>query len=457
MVQWARPDSRAGSHLLISLISAMSSKLILALVWSLTPVPFSFAQSAVSDSRIHFYQWRVERDPDDYSNYDHLGSEYLQKARETGDPVYYGLSEKAYLNAQSLLPSSDPDAAGVTAHLAALFLAEHRFEEALTLARKALASKPDLRFAYATLGDAQLETGQYDQAAGSYLKLRASADSDFIPPRTGLEYLSETRQASLNYIQGKPDQAIAHMQSATALAQKANLPKENIAWSQFSLGELYFSIGDLAHAEDAYQAALRSYPNYHRALAWLGQLRAAQGKYAEAAECYRKAIAVIPLPMYAAALGDVYSKLGDRDKARMQYGLVDFIARLSALNQQLFRRELALFWADHDMRLPEALEFAQDELRLRQDVFTWDALAWAQFKNGKTADATGSIEHALAAGTRDPLLFYHAGMIYDRLGDAGKSAKFLEHALSLNSQFHIFYAETANLTLERVKNQAPNL
>jgi tetratricopeptide (TPR) repeat protein len=403
------------------------------------------AQGPSSDNQIRFYQWRIQRDTTEYSGYNHLGSAYLQKARESGDPVYYGLSEKAYLQAQSLLAGDDPDSAGLMAHLAALYLSEHRFEEAIALSQKALRLNPELISVNATLGDAQLETGQYDAAAASYALLKTPADA--IPPRPGLHYLAETRQASLAYIQGNPKDAIAHMQAAVELARQASLAKENVAWTQFSLGELYYGIGDLAHAEQAYQAALLSYPNYHRALAWLGQLRAAQGKCAEAVELYRKALAVIPLPVYAAALGDVYTKLGEKDKAQKQFALVDVIARLSALNQQLFRRELAIFWADHDMRLPEALQYAQEELQLRQDVFTWDVLSWAQFKNGKTTEAAQSIEHSLATGTQDPLIFFHAGMIYSRLGDASKAAQLLKRALAINPHFHIFYAELAAQTL----------
>jgi tetratricopeptide (TPR) repeat protein len=420
-------------------------KIKLTLAWMCGLIVCSAAAPA-SDNQIRFYQWRIERDPEDYTGYDHLGSAYLQKARESGDPVYYGLSEKAFLHAQSLLPLADPDSAGLIGHLAGLYLSEHRFEEAITLSQKALNLVPDFISVYATLGDAQLETGRYDQAGASYAMLKIPAGS--VQPRPGISYLAETRQASLSYILGKPEAAITHLGAAIALAHEANLAKENIAWTQFSLGELYFGIGDLAHSEEAYQSALRTYPNYHRALAWLGQLRAAQGKYAGAAELYRKALAVIPLPIYAAALGDIYSKLGEKDKAKRQYDLVDVIARLSALNQQLFRRELAAFWSDHDQRLPEALEFAQSELQLRQDVFTWDVVGWAQFKNGQTPAAAQSIDRAVAIGTKDATLFFHAGMIYAALGDVPKAKNYLEQALALNPHFHIVHAETAARTLQ---------
>ncbi len=426
----------------------MKSKLALAIVLGLLDCGAVLAQKTASDQRIQFYQWRVSRDPAEYINYDNLGSAYLQKARESGDPVYYELAEKSYVQALALLEKDKPEAAGSTAHLAALYLSEHRFKEALSLANKALVLDSEILSAYAILGDAQLETGKYEEAASSYAKLKVPAES--LPPRPALSFLSETRQAGLGYIQGRPQESVEHMQAAITKARAANLPKENVAWSQFSLGELYYGMGDFARAEVSYQEALQTYPNYHRALAWLGQLRVAQGRYVEAEELYRRAIAIIPLPIYASALGDVYRKMGQAEEAARQYALVDFIAKLSALNQQLFRRELASFYADHDLHLTEALEFAKEEIELRQDVYSWDVLAWAYLKSGRTAEAKDAVTHALAQGTKDPLILFHAGMIYEKLGDSAKAKEYLDGALLINPHFHIFYSDTARETLARL-------
>lgn len=407
-------------------------------------------QPSPTDQLIQFYQRRASVDPDNFTCFDRLGSAYLQKARETGDPSYYDLSEKSYTQALSLLPKDKPEAAATTARLAALYLAEHRFADARSLAEKSLALDPALLSAYATLGDVQLETGQYAEAAASYAKLELPENA--LPPRPGLAYLSETRRANLDYIEGKPQEAIAHMQAAIVKAIDSSLPKENVAWSQFSLGEIYFGAGNLLEADKWYEAALKTYPNYHRANAWLAQLRASRGRYIEAAELYRNAIAVIPLPLYVAALGDIETKLGHPDEAQKQYRIVDFIAKLSAFNQQLFRRDLAVFYADHDIRLAEALEAAQEEIKQRQDVYTWDVLAWASFKNGKITEASDAMAHALSLNTKDPLLYFHAGMIYHRAGDAAKAKEFLERALAINPHFHIFYADEATQALARLNH-----
>ena len=149
----------------------------------------------------------------------------------------------------------------------------------------------------------------------------------------------------------------------------------------------------------------------------MAQLRAAQKKYGEAVELYQKAIAILPMPEYAAALGDVYMKIGEQKKAKQQYDLVEYIGRLNALNQALYNRELAYFYADHDIKLTEALELAKRELDYRKDIYAYDLLAWNLYKNGKLAEARDAIEEALKLGTKDAKLFYHAGMIHYRLGD----------------------------------------
>ena len=417
---------------------------LIAIILTLV-APVAAASNVASDRLIQFYQDHVLRDDTDFANYDRLGGAYLQKARETGDTVYYNLSEKSYLQALALT-SGTSDAAGVEAHLAALDLAEHRFVEARTLAQQTLVQKPDLLSVYAVLGDAELESGNYDEAQRDYAHLNLPEGS--LPPRPGITYLSDTRQAGLSFIRGNTAEAIRFAKAAIAAANEAALPKENIAWSQFALGQLYFAAGDESHAEKAYQDALVSYPNYHRALAWLGQLRAAQGRYPDAAALYRRAIAVIPLPVYAAALGDIERRMGKVREAQNEYSLVDLIAKLSALNQNLFRRELALFYAEHQVHLDLAFSLASEELAARKDVYTWDVYAWASFQNGKIDQAADAIGHALGQGTEEPLFLFHAGMIFRKLGDQPGARRYFERALELNPGFHIEYADVARQMLK---------
>lgn len=423
----------------------MSRRSALALFLILGYAAISCAQRNATDPNIRFYQWKVSKDPEYYVNYDRLGSAYAQKARETGDTAFYPLAESAFQKSLELVPSIRPESGAPLAHLAALRFSEHLFDESTVLAGKALERDPKLDVANATLGDAFLETGEYERAAFAYAKLQRPEDS--ITPRPGLDFLRESRTANLNFIQGNTESAIQHMKAAVQMAIHANLPKENIAWTQFSLGELYFEMGDFSKAEASYEAALRTSPGYHRALAWLAQIRSAQGKYQEAASLYRKAIAVIPLPVYVAALGDVYMKNGQAAEAKKQYGLVEYIGKLNALNQRLYNRELAIYYADHDVKLEESLELLQNELKVRHDIYTWDAYAWVLEKNHQPREAAEAMTNALRMGTKSALLFYHAGVIYESNGDPVKAGEYLRRAIATNPRFHIFYADQANRTL----------
>src|SRR5215475_1900031 len=352
--------------------------------------------SNATDESIRFFQAQLARDPEYYVNYNRLAGAYALKARETGDISYYDLAEKAIRKSLEL---------------------ESQHEEAAT--------------AYGQLGAIQ------------FAKLSAPNDGR---PHKGREYLTTTRQASLTWIHGDVERSISLMKRACALAEEVHLPAENMAWTHFMLGEQLFQSGNLSAAEKEMSAALLAFPAYHRALAGMGQVRAGQHRFTEAADFYKRAIAVIPLPTYAGALGDIYRREKKEAEAEKQYALVEYIGQLGALNKQVYNRELALFFADHDRHLAEALALAQKELELRHDVYTWDALAWALLKNNRAQEAQEAMQKALATGTRDPLLFFHAAAIERKLGQPG-AADFAQKALAVNPEFHVLYADQARRLL----------
>ena len=129
-------------------------------------------------------------------------------------------------------------------------------------------------------------------------------------------------------------------------------------------------------------------------------------------------MAIAPEPAMLVALGDLYALTGDDARARANYDrMVE-----AAVDQDEYRRVLANFDADHDRDLPKALELAKQDLEQRQDVYGYDTLARALLKNGRADEAAKAMTEVLKLGTRDSRLFFHAGMIYHRLGDAAQGA-----------------------------------
>jgi len=403
--------------------------------------------SSETDKQIQALQDHVKEAPGDYAGYDGLGSAFFQKARETGDIAYYALAEQTLKKALALAPQ-DFRASDPLVHMASVYMGEHRFSDALAFAQKAIGTGSGNLAAFAIEGDAYTDMGDYEEAATAYKTVQALGR--MIASPLALAYMSDSRRAYLCYLRGDSAEAVRLMKSAIAAGLQTNVPRENLAWLYFEIGERYFQTGDLENAGLSYQSGITADPNHYRSLAGLAKVRAAQGKLEESIKLYQRSIAIIPFPVYVAELGDVYKKLGRGNEAQLQYDLVEYIGHLSKLNQVLANRELALFYADQGIKLPQALELARKELEIRRDIYTWDTLAWVLYKNGRIQEAAEAINKALALHTNDSLLLFHAGMIYHSLAKDSTAEGFLSRALRTNPHFHIFYADVASRTLEDI-------
>jgi len=402
-----------------------------------------------TDERIAVLQNQVKESPDDYSRYDHLGAAYFQKARETGDIAYYELAEKTLNRSVALMPRN-PTTVDPLVDLALVYMGEHRFTDALISTQQAIAAGTGNLVAFATEGDAYIDIGEYEQAAAAYDTLRTLGGA-IASPLT-LAYMADSRLSYLKFLSGETAESIRLMNQATVAALQLNIPKENLAWLYYEWGQRYFQAGDLQHADMAYSSALAADPGHYRSLAGLAQVRAAQEKLDDSIKLYKASVAIVPLPQYIADLGDIYLKTGQNREAQEQYDLVEYIGHLGKLNQVLHNRDLALFYADRGMKLTEAVQLARDELAVRQDIYTWDALAWVLFKNHQLPEAKQAIDKAQRLHTNDPILLFHAGMIEHALGNDAAGQDDLRRALAINPHFHIFYAQQAADALAEVSH-----
>lgn len=401
--------------------------------------PVGWAASA-ADRAIAQAQYKINRNPNHAQAYYELGDAYVLKGRESGDMSQFELAEKALRKALDI----NPQQSGARRHLAHVLASRHDFAAAAAQARKAIELNSQDADAYAVLGDAYLDLGKYAEAEEAYRSMIGLKES----------LSSYSRLSGLKSLKGDSAGAMADLRKAIQLGIEQNQPAESIAWAEWQLGMEHFALGRLKEAERAIRAALERQPNYHRGLAGLAQVRAAQGKHKEAIALYQKTLNAIPNPEYAAALGDVYKKLGHHSEAKKQYDLVEYIGRLNSFNQALYNRELAYFYADHDMKVAEALALAENEIKVRQDIQGYDLLAWSLYKNGRAEEAKTAIGAALKLGTQDAKLFFHAGTIHKKLGETDRARDFLEKALATNPQFHILHADIARQALTELTRLA---
>ena len=89
-----------------------------------------------------------------------LGDALIRKARETGDPSYFNRAEEALKKSLDINPNN----AGAMRHLAYVFYSRHEFEPAAVHARKAIEMDSTDGDSYGILGDALMETGEYEKA-----------------------------------------------------------------------------------------------------------------------------------------------------------------------------------------------------------------------------------------------------------------------------------------------------
>jgi len=407
--------------------------------YTLSPAAPIASDDTTTERTIRFLEDKVRRDPEDFSAHNKLAGYYHQRLRETGDLNYLELTFRAARASLASVPVVRN--AGGLAALTQAEYASHEFTSARDHAKQLTELDPAKAYPYLMLGDALLELGDYEQAANAFRRAEQVSD--------GINDATETRAARISQLRGDNAGAARHYSTALKFALHLSAPpRETVAWSRWQAGETAFSIGNYQTAEQSYRDALVTFPNYYRALASMGRVRAAQNDLQGGIAYYEQAVQRLPDPSFVAALGDLY-KLAGRDKdAEAQYRLVEQIGHLSAVNGALYNRQLALFYADHDLKPAEAYENAVKEYEVRRDIYGADAVAWTALKADKISEAQRALKEALRLGTQDARLFYHAGMILGAAGDKDKARDYLQRALKLNPQFDPLQAQIARRSLE---------
>ncbi len=370
----------------------------------------------------------IERMPDMAGGYNKLALAYIHRARETGD---FSLNEKARTAVNRAL-EVEPQNYDSQRYKGSLLLTFHKFDEALEYGKQLEQDHPKDAFIQGILTDANVELGNYPEAIDAVQKM--------VDLRPTME--SYARVSYVRSLTGDADGAIDAMSLASRIADPKD--KEAQAWCLVHLGDEYFKIGRYEEAEKQYDIALQVFPNYHFALTGKGNSRAAAGDYENATKFYTQAQEKIPLTLTVIALGNVYKKTGNAEKAKEQYDLAEFIEQKFG---NIDQRTVALLWADQDVKLDEALAIAEKEHAARKDIFTADIYAWCLYKKGRFDEAKAAITEAMRLKTKDARFFYHAGMIEKSLGDKQAAKDFLEKSLKTNPAFDILQTENAKNAL----------
>ncbi|GIV80553.1 MAG: hypothetical protein KatS3mg050_4947 [Litorilinea sp.] len=364
---------------------------------------------------IEALQSRLARTPEDARAYAQLGIAYLRLIRDTADTSLYSRAQEAFDTALKL----DPQNSDALAGRGALALSLHDFSGALEWADRLLAVNPYRAEAYGIRADAQIELGEYEAAAVSLQQM--------VDLRPGLE--SYSRISYLRELHGDGPGAIEAMRMAVENAAPGTEPW---LWTLTHLGHLYRTQNRLDEAIQIYDQVLAVRSDYAFAVAGLARIRAAQGKTAAAIALLAPTAERLPLPEFLILLGELYQVSGEATRAQEQYELVRVIQQLNAAAGMAVDLELATFEVLYGDDPEAALDAAQKAYRERPTLSAADTLAWALYRNGYYREAQLYSQKALRLGTRDTLLYLHAGLIAQALGEMTAAREYLDTAHAIN-------------------------
>ena len=344
---------------------------------------------------------RVNRD----AALERLGWAFVAKAHASFDPGFYKLAEAC----GSIVESNTPGCAEALLLRGHVLQNLHHFAEAEQLARE-LVAKRGLSYDFGLLGDALMEQGRLVEAVEAYQQM-----ADIRP-----DLQVYARIAHVRWLTGDLDGAIAMLQAA-ANASSPNDP-DSAAWINSRLASLQLQSGDIDAARRRCAEALTLCPDYPSALLLRGKMALAQQDSAAAIANLKQAAQKNPLPEYQWALADALHVAGRDSQAHS----IEVLLRRRGMESD--PRTLSLYLATRCEDVDVAVRLAEQELHTRADVFTYDALAWALSAAGRHDEARARMQQALAAGTIDSRLLFHAAVIASRAGAFEEANQFFARA-----------------------------
>jgi tetratricopeptide (TPR) repeat protein len=292
------------------------------------PGPAASAGATLED-QVAALEGAVAADPEDAASWRALGSAYVRRATEVGDPSFYELAERSLQRAESLAPG-DP---GLLVVRGTLALALHQFDEALRLGTAATSALPANADALGVLVDAQVELGRYDEATDTLQQM--------LDARPGLPALART--SYLRELRGDLASAEEAMRAAVVAGTSSTF---DVATVTALLGDVQRAGGDLPGALASYEDALQLVPGLVQAELGRASVLGARGDAGAAVDVVQRVVERFPTPAALFLLADLQHATGDVAAERETAALVRVTSALQEEAGQVVDLELAVFEAD---------------------------------------------------------------------------------------------------------------
>lgn len=370
-----------------------------------------------AQQKVSWAEAAIKAHPDKSQPYNDLAVAYVQRVRETADPSYYLQAEATLQKSFQITPDN---LEGQKARLM-ISLGRREFAQALSLAKTLNKKTPDDVVLYGFIADAAIGLGDYreaEEAAQWMLDMRPGNVPGLL------------RGARLRRLYGDAHGAKDFF--SQAYQQMAPTQTEELAWTLTQMADLQLSTGDVDGAEQLLRSALQQFPNYYASLEELAKVQTARQHYSEAVELLRQRNQNFPTIASRFALAQALDRAGQTPEADGAY--CDFVTTARPLidASDNANEHLIFYYLGRGQNPSEALRIAGLEIARRHDVNTLDAYAWALCSNAQYEQAQKQIAAALAVGSREAQVFFHAGVIAAKLHDTVSAALYLRQSVELN-------------------------
>ena len=430
----SRSSSLRRLALVVLLLGAAGAATVLSGSWARAEASaVRPSEAEVLQLDLAFFEARAARDSFAARDHAQLARLHLQRAPIGGtEGADLAQAESHARRSLALRTAHNGEALHV---LASTLMGSHRFAEAHDVAERLLAVDSTSRGARALLGEIELELGTYREAARMFGSLFTEREELGIAPR----------YARWEEIRGRPAEARRLLRRAlTDASTRQGMPRSQLAWFHWRLGDLALRHGRPDEAERELKAGLALAPEDHRLLDGMARVALARDRWREAIDYGERASASTLDPATLGLLSVSWEMLDDSARSAEYEHAMD-----AAVAQQPtgLNRQWAMLRLDRGRDVASVLAKARDEVRARQDIYAWDLLAWALYRSGDVREALDASARALAMNTRDASLFFHAGMIAAAAGDTTLAGRRLREALEINPRWHPSQPDQARAVL----------
>lgn len=209
------------------------------------------------DAALMVAQTRLAADPADAPAAVRAAEILLRKARVARNGGYALQAEQTL----EVLLDEEPSEYSALKMLGAVYASQHRFQEAIAVAKRAIAMRDQDAWNYGTLGDSYLELGDWERAFDAFdamVRLRPDA-------------ASYARVAYAHELQGRLPEALRLMRMAAEATNPADV--ESLAWHYAQIGNIHLKMGDVEGAALEFARADFMFPGHPDARDGLAKVR----------------------------------------------------------------------------------------------------------------------------------------------------------------------------------------